>query len=203
MAVFGLFFWVWGLSHFVVDLLEIIKVFQFCDIDLVFLGDFVDKNRLIFVTSCHKSYRQTIRAKTTSAADSVHIVCIVRLFPSAILDDWHVEVNYDINLRNVYPPSQHVGRYKNVENLISEVIHNLVSFLLIDTSNQDLGFNQDLLQFCLDLRGSVFFVNKNHRQTSLDLPEKADDELDFFFIVQRDSKVLHTFQFKGFGFKEK
>ena len=139
----------------------------------------------------------------TQVAKFMPIVRIVRLFPSRTFDDWHIEVNYDINLRNVYPPSQHVDRYKNSEKIISEVFYNLVSFVLIHTSNQDLGFNQDLLQFCLDLRGSVLFVNKNHRQTSLDLPEKADDELDFFFIVQRDSKVLHTFQFKGFALKEK
>ena len=86
-----------ALPHIFVNFFELLKGLELFDLHSILRCDFVDEFRLVFIALLHHCKSKAVSSETTSAANLVKEVCVVRLSLPTDLYDRHVEVDDHIH----------------------------------------------------------------------------------------------------------
>lgn len=122
----------------VVNLFQGIDVFHFFNVGSEMIFNVVQNDHLVVILfNSNQSKRDSFSVESSSSSDSVDIVLIIRLEISfLVLPVRHIEVNHAVQLMNIDTSGQKVGSDQEVDRLVSEIFHGLVSFSIVHLSQQ-------------------------------------------------------------------
>ena len=177
-------------AHVGVDLSELIKVIERCNLNVVMLSDQVDDLSVIVLG--HQSQSKTICTETTRPTHSMEEVLVVRVRKAALHFSGNVVVHDEIDLGHIDSSRQHISRDQRREEALSEVIDDDISFFRLKTADKDLRLDVARLKSLLQLLCCVLSINENHCHGALQSRVKSDDEVNFLGLSHLHLVVLNT-----------
>lgn len=139
-----------------------------------------------------------ICTEATRTSNSVLIVSIVGLFPSDRRKEWYVVVDDQVDLRDVDATRQDIRTDKCGNGRLAEVIDDLVTSMLVHSSDQNLGMRaRFLLQLILQILSIHLLVCEDHRLRFFECKVHILDEIQLLVFVNAHTELFDTLQLQG------
>lgn len=132
---------------------------------------------LIFII---KTKSNTWSSKSTSSSNSMEIGCTVSLHLILNLMLWNIEINYKLSFRDINTSRDQICANQNMDLLLSEFFHSLISFIFWHFREHDLGCKTVLHQFFVKWFSIVFSVYEDKALSRFACFKNVFNEINFF-----------------------
>ena len=122
----------------------------------------VDPWRSGFTLINHQGQRETICSKPSCSTNSVHEICVIRVVETFIVYHRNVVINNEINFRYIDSSRQYICRYERCEYILTKVINDLITLVVLQSANQDFCFDTLRQKLLLKLSRTVLSVDEYH-----------------------------------------
>ena len=122
----------------------------------------VDPRRSSYSLIYHQGQRKTISSKPSCPSNSVHEICVIRVVETFIVNHRNVVINHEINFRYIDSSRQYICRYERGKYILTKVINDLITLVVLQSANQDFCFNTLRQELLLKLSRTVLSVDEYH-----------------------------------------
>ncbi len=170
------------------QLLKVLRTFEFVQLGLhaVVLHNLVEV--LFVLVSVVNSYCNTLAAKSPCSSDTVDVAFwIATTYFICESQRGHIEVDNNLNFRNVNASSKHVGCDDHIDLAFTEFRHHLLAFFVAHITKHDGRLVVVFAQHILDYLAKFSTIYKDDSLCHCTSVKHIHDEVNFLF---RGTSVL-------------